>query len=136
MAILNRYSIVQRLIALLGIAAIGTALMVAFMMFILRGVFVDEEKHKLDAVLDSAISVISYYHSLQEQGELTETEAKQRAFARLNEIRYEGEEYIFSPSTVAVTWCNIRLLSSLLGQMYSITKIPTVRGYFNKWWTG
>jgi len=96
MAILNRYSIVQRLIALLGIAAIGTALMVAFMMFILRGVFVDEEKYKLDAVLDSAISVISYYHSLQEQGELTETEAKQRAFARLNEIRYEGEEYIFT----------------------------------------
>ena len=47
MAILNRYSIVQRLIALLGIAAIGTALMVAFMMFILRGVFVDEEKNKL-----------------------------------------------------------------------------------------
>ena len=134
MAILNRYSIVQRLIALLGIAAIGTALMVAFMMFILRGVFVDEEKHKLDAVLDSAI-VISYYHSLQEQGELTETEAKQRAFARLNEIRTR-EKNIFSPSTVAVTWCNIRLLSSLLGQMYSITKIPTVRGYFNKWWTG
>ncbi len=96
MAILNRYSIVQRLIALLGIAAIGTALMVAFMMFILRGVFVDEEKNKLDAVLDSAISVVSYYHRLQEQGELSEAEAKQRAFARLDEIRYEGQEYIFT----------------------------------------
>jgi len=96
MAILNRYSIAKRLIALLGIAAIGTALMVAFMMFIMRGVFIDEEKNKLDAVLDSAATVMSHYHELQEQGVLSEAEAKQQAFARLDEVRYEGQEYIFT----------------------------------------
>ena len=96
MGVIQRFSITQRLIALLGIAAFGTALMVAFMMFILNGLLVDEEKRKLDAVLDSAYTTVDYYYQQAQDGELSENEAREKAFARLDEIRYEGSEYLFT----------------------------------------
>ena len=96
MGFIQRFSITRRLVALLGIAAFGTALMVAFMMFILNGVLVDEEKRKLDAVLDAAHTVVSYYHKQATDGDMSEEQARAQAFARLDEIRYEGSEYIFS----------------------------------------
>ncbi|ASG65765.1 chemotaxis protein [Idiomarina piscisalsi] len=96
MKLIQRLSITQRLVTLLGIAAFGTALMVAFMMFILNGLLIDEEKRKLDAVLDAAHTIASYYHEQAESGQLTEQQARQQAFNRLDEIRYEGAEYIFT----------------------------------------
>jgi methyl-accepting chemotaxis protein len=96
MKLIQRISITQRLVTLLGIAAFGTALMVAFMMFILNGLLIDEEKRKLDAVLDAAHTIVSYYHEQAESGQLTEQQARQQAFNRLDEIRYEGAEYIFT----------------------------------------
>ena len=96
MGFIQRFSITRRLVALLGIAAFGTALMVAFMMFILNGLLIDEEKRKLDAVLDAAHTIVSYYHEQASNGESSEEQARQQAFARLDEIRYEGSEYIFT----------------------------------------
>ncbi|WP_290654529.1 methyl-accepting chemotaxis protein [Idiomarina sp.] len=96
MGFIQRFSITQRLIALLGIAAFGTALMVAFMMFILNGLLVDEEKRKLDAVLDSAYTTVDYYYQQAQDGVLNEEQALEQAFARLDEIRYEGSEYLFT----------------------------------------
>ncbi|WP_289117979.1 methyl-accepting chemotaxis protein [uncultured Idiomarina sp.] len=96
MKLIQRLSITQRLVTLLGIAAFGTALMVAFMMFILNGLLIDEEKRKLDAVLDSAHTIVNYYYELAESGDLTEEQARQQAFNRLDDIRYEGSEYIFT----------------------------------------
>lgn len=96
MGFIQRFSITQRLIALLSIAALGTALLVAFVMFVLNGLLVEEEKRKLDAVLDSAHTMVEYYYQQQQSGELTQQQAQQLAYQRLNEIRYEGNEYIFS----------------------------------------
>jgi len=96
MKIVQQLSITQRLISLLGIAALGTALMVAFMMFLLNNLLVKEEKRKLDSVLDTAHSVVSHYHQQYLNGNLTEEEAKTKAYTSLDEIRYEGSEYIFT----------------------------------------
>lgn len=96
MQFIQRFSITQRLVALLVIAAFGTALMVAFMMFILNGLLVAEEKRKLDAVLDSAHTIVSYYHQQAVNGELSEQQAREQAFERLNSMRYEGSEYLFT----------------------------------------
>ncbi|WP_241968690.1 methyl-accepting chemotaxis protein [Idiomarina tyrosinivorans] len=94
--LMSRLSVAQRLVSLLAIAAIGTVLMVAFMMFILRGLLVDEEQHKLDAVLAVAHGITAHYYQQQQAGELTESQAQDAAIARLNELRYEGNEYVFS----------------------------------------
>lgn len=96
MKIIQQLSITKRLVCLLGIAALGTALMVAFMMFIMNSLLVEEEKRKLNAVLDSAHTIVNYYYQDYQQGHLTESEAQTQAYERLDEIRYEGNEYIFS----------------------------------------
>ncbi|MEX1222898.1 MAG: methyl-accepting chemotaxis protein [Idiomarina sp.] len=96
MKIIQRLSITQRLVSLLGIAALGTALMVAFMMFILNNLLVAEEKRKLNAVLDTAHTIVSHYHQEYQDGNLSEPEARAEAYARLDAIRYEGAEYVFT----------------------------------------
>ncbi|MDV6315106.1 methyl-accepting chemotaxis protein [Idiomarina sp. HP20-50] len=98
MKIVQQLSITQRLVSLLGIAALGTALMVAFMMFILNNLLVDEEKRKLNAVLDTAHTIVSHYYDEYQNGNLSEAEARSQAYARLDDIRYEGSEYIFTLS--------------------------------------
>ncbi|MBP58524.1 MULTISPECIES: methyl-accepting chemotaxis protein [Idiomarina] len=98
MKIIQQLSITQRLVSLLGIAALGTALMVAFMMFILNNLLVEEEKRKLNAVLDAAHTIVSHYHQEYQDGNLSESEARAEAYARLDNIRYEGVEYIFTLS--------------------------------------
>ncbi|MGM7317622.1 methyl-accepting chemotaxis protein [Idiomarina sp. ST10R2A5] len=98
MKIIQQLSITQRLVLLLGIAALGTALMVAFMMFILNNLLVEEEKRKLNAVLDAAHTIVSHYHQEYQDGNLSESEARTEAYARLDNIRYEGVEYIFTLS--------------------------------------
>ncbi|WP_287817682.1 methyl-accepting chemotaxis protein [Idiomarina sp.] len=98
MKIIQQLSITQRLVSLLGIAALGTALMVAFMMFILNNLLVEEEKRKLNAVLDAAHTIVSHYHQQYQDGNLSESEARTEAYARLDNIRYEGVEYIFTLS--------------------------------------
>jgi len=102
MKIIQQLSITQRLVSLLGIAALGTALMVAFMMFILNNLLVEEEKRKLNAVLDAAHTIVSHYHQEYQDGNLSESEARAEAYARLDNIRYEGVEYIFTLSREGV----------------------------------
>ena len=58
----QRLTISQRLLALLVIAALGTALMVVFMLVNLRAVIVDEETQKLDAINDAAITIAADYY--------------------------------------------------------------------------
>ncbi|MGM0482075.1 MAG: methyl-accepting chemotaxis protein [Pseudomonadota bacterium] len=96
MGLIQRFSITQRLLVLLGIAAFGTAVMVAFMIFILNGLLVSEEKRKLDAVLDSAHTIVNQYYERYQQGDLSEQQAQALAFDVLDDIRYEGNEYLFT----------------------------------------
>lgn len=98
MKLIQQLSITQRLVSLLGIAALGTALMVGFMMFILNNLLIEEEKRKLNAVLDAAHTIVSHYHQEYQDGNLTESEAKAEAYERLNALRYEGNEYVFTLS--------------------------------------
>lgn len=102
MKIVQQLSITQRLISLLGIAALGTALMVAFMMFILNSLLVEEEKRKLNAVLDAAHTIVDHYYQEYQDGDLSEVEAKSKAYERLDNIRYEESEYVFTLSRAGV----------------------------------
>ena len=93
---LQKLSISQRLLTLLGIAALGTALMVVFMLFNLRSVIIEGEQQKLDALNDASMTIVEDFYTQYRNGELTEEEAQQAAIRRLDNIRYEGNEYIFT----------------------------------------
>lgn len=92
----QRLTISQRLLALLAIAALGTALMVVFMLVNLRTVIVDGERQKLDALNDAALTIVADYHRRYQVGDMSLQEAQRAAIERLDQIRYEGQEYIFT----------------------------------------
>lgn len=93
---LQKLSISQRLLALLAIAAGGTVLMVIFMLFNLRTVIIDGERQKLDALNDAAMTIVMDYYQRYRDGDMSREEAQQGAISRLDSIRYEGQEYIFT----------------------------------------
>jgi methyl-accepting chemotaxis protein len=94
--LLQRMTISTRLLSLLGIAAGGTTLMVIFMLFNLRGVIIDGESQKLDAINDTALTLVQDYYQRYQDGELTEAQAQQAAIEKLDLIRYDGNEYMFT----------------------------------------
>ncbi|MCL4409604.1 MAG: methyl-accepting chemotaxis protein [Gammaproteobacteria bacterium] len=96
MAWLAKMTISQRLLTLLAIAAGGTALMVLFMLVSLRSMIIDAERAKLDALNDSAITIVADYYQRFRSGQMSEEAAQQGAIARLDGIRYEGNEYMFT----------------------------------------
>ncbi|RUO31778.1 methyl-accepting chemotaxis protein [Aliidiomarina sedimenti] len=99
---LQRMPISVRLLLLLVIAATGTVLMVTFMLFNLRTVIIDGEQQKLDALNDASMTIVEDYYNRFRDGEMTETEAQQGAIERLDQIRYEGQEYVFTLNRAGV----------------------------------
>lgn len=96
LTLLQRMTISVRLLTLLVIAAVGTALMVVFMLVNLRGLIIDSERQKLDALNDASMTLVNGYYQAYRRGEMSEEEAQQAAITRLDMIRYEGNEYIFT----------------------------------------
>lgn len=99
---LQRMSISVRLLLLLAIAAGGTVLMVIFMLFNLRTVIIDGEQQKLDALNDAAMTIVQDFYNRAADGEMTTVEAQQAAIERLDQIRYEGQEYMFTSNREGV----------------------------------
>ncbi|MCC5878739.1 MAG: cache domain-containing protein, partial [Idiomarina sp.] len=99
---LQKMTISQRLLTLLAIAALGTALMVVFMLFNLRSVIIEGERQKLDALNDASMTLVQTYYSAFRNGEISEAQAQQAAIERLDNIRYEGNEYIFTLNRAGV----------------------------------
>lgn len=95
---LQRFTISVRLFSLLCIAALGTSLMVAFMLFNDRSFIMEEAQAKLDAVNDIAIAQINTYYARSQTGELSSESAKADALTMLANIRYDTDKYVFTLS--------------------------------------
>ncbi|MFP3354537.1 cache domain-containing protein, partial [Pseudoalteromonas sp. SIMBA_153] len=53
-------------------------------------------------VLDAAHTIVDYYYQEYQDGDLSEAEAKSKAYERLDNIRYEESEYVFTLSRAGV----------------------------------
>ncbi|GGD66675.1 hypothetical protein GCM10011357_22430 [Lacimicrobium alkaliphilum] len=80
---------------MLASTGLGIVAMLVFLFFNMWSELNESERKKLDAINDVALGFVSdAYHKYQNK-ELSEQEAKLYAIARLDQIRYEGNEYIF-----------------------------------------
>ncbi|MCO4320658.1 methyl-accepting chemotaxis protein [Aliidiomarina quisquiliarum] len=93
---LQRFTISVRLFLLLCIAALGTSLMVAFMLFNDRSFIMEEAQAKLNAVNEIALAQINTYYERAQTGELSSENAKSAALAMLDTIRYDHDKYMFT----------------------------------------
>ncbi len=52
-------------------------------------------EHKVQAVIDSAHSLLEHYHQLELKGTLSREQAQQQAIAAIKALRYSGTEYVW-----------------------------------------
>lgn len=95
----QRFRISVRLVLLLCIAAIGTGLMVLFMLMSDRSFIMSEVQSKLDAVNDVALTQVQGFHRQVANGNMTEQEAQAAALAMLANIKYDGGNYLYTLSS-------------------------------------
>lgn len=95
----QRFRISVRLVLLLCIAAIGTGLMVLFMLMSDRSFIMSEVQSKLDALNDVALTQVQGFHRQVVNGDMTEQEAQAAALAMLANIKYDGGNYLYTLSS-------------------------------------
>ncbi|QYK03988.1 methyl-accepting chemotaxis protein [Shewanella zhangzhouensis] len=93
---LRNYNISRRIWAMLLLSLVATLLMFVFALRNMDSVLVQEKEARLNALTDIAISIIKDYQDKAQSGELSEADAKTKALAALDSLRYSGKEYYFT----------------------------------------
>ena len=75
---------------LLGILGIGLAAL-----FQLQNNMLNDRKEKTKNLVEVGMSILTHYHQLAKNGQLSEAEAQQAARASLREVRYNTSDYYF-----------------------------------------
>lgn len=95
MGYLKRFSIRQRMLALSLVVATGFLLLAALSLAEIRGQLMAERVQKVEALSQTAISIVEAHHRRQQRGEVSEAEARGAALAELSRLRYEGGNYFW-----------------------------------------
>ncbi|QIR14446.1 methyl-accepting chemotaxis protein [Shewanella aestuarii] len=98
----RKTTISNRLLSMLVLSVLATLLMLLFALTRIDSVLINEKQAKLDALVDSAVSVVDYFYQQSVSGTLTEQQAKQGAINALDNLRYTGQEYFFSIDATGV----------------------------------
>lgn len=80
-----------------SIAAVLLAILAleAFSLYNAYNDAVNARQREVQSLVQSAVSQLNTYHHLVLSGELSESQAQERALAQLNQQRYQGSEYFF-----------------------------------------
>ncbi len=90
---LRRLTILQRLMLMLVLAAIGTVCFASFSIKEQYSNLIEQKWQQIDGQLGSILSVIDIYHQDALSGKLPELEAQQAAANLINQTRYAGVGY-------------------------------------------
>lgn len=88
-------SISSKIWVLLGAVGVGIIAMLVFLFYNMWVELNESERKKLDAINDIAYQFVSDAYQMHREGKMNEKEAMLYAIARLDQIRYEGNEYMF-----------------------------------------
>ncbi|GAB3121501.1 methyl-accepting chemotaxis protein [Novispirillum itersonii] len=97
----NKIATKLLLLALLGILGVG--IVTAYGLMSLRQTMEAERRAAVRQVVETAVSVATYYHKQAQDGALSPEEAKNRAAAVIRAYRYGQGDYMFVYSTSGVT---------------------------------
>src|SRR5947209_6373423 len=88
-----RLRIAERLYALVGLFALGCALLTAALVYLQSQRQMEARVRELEALVDSATGVLEAHRKLAESGAMKEDEALKRAVSVLEGMRYGGNDY-------------------------------------------
>jgi methyl-accepting chemotaxis protein len=89
------FKIRSRLIGLVGLAALGTLVVVAVQLKSLHSQLFDDRRALVQSAVDVAYSVITEQYARAESGAIGQEEAKKRAIAQIEALRYREKEYFW-----------------------------------------
>lgn len=95
MTMLDNFSIRGKNLILLALVALTFAFVVFATVTLVNGSLQNQTRGEIKGLTNIALDVLKTTHRLQQQGILTEAEAKAQAIATLRESRYKGDGYFF-----------------------------------------
>lgn len=104
LAILRRFTILQRLIFMLILAAIGTFVFGSFSINEQRNSLIAQKWIQNDAQLSTILSVLDAHYKQAQQGTITQEEAKKSASELINKIKYGSDGFfiLFDASQIII----------------------------------
>lgn len=89
------FKIRSRLIGLVGLAVLGTLVIVAVQLNSLHTQMFDDRRALVQSAVDVAYSVIAEQYAQAESGAISQEDAKKRAIAQIEALRYQEKEYFW-----------------------------------------
>ncbi|MCQ8879090.1 methyl-accepting chemotaxis protein [Pseudoalteromonas shioyasakiensis] len=104
MAYLRRFTIFQRLALLVCVVVIGLLFLSITSLTQQYSSLKDEQHTKTKNLVESAHSIVTHFYEQQQNGNLTEQQAKQQALSTIGALRYDNNNYFwindFQPAMV------------------------------------
>ena len=104
MDFLRRYTIQQRLAMLVALIIIGITILDSLSLTGEYQALFTQKKETTKELVDNSFTIIEHFYSLQQQGILSEEQAKKQASAVISNLRYDKKNYFwindFSPKMV------------------------------------
>ena len=94
MDFLRIFTIQQRLSMLVGLIIFGITTLVSFSLLEGYESLLSQKKSANKNLVESSYTVIEHFHSLQQQGSLSEEQAKKQALAVIDNLRYDTNNYL------------------------------------------
>ncbi|WOI43633.1 methyl-accepting chemotaxis protein [Acidovorax sp. BLS4] len=88
-------TIARKLALLLLSAILGIAVMTAWFLISERQLILQERQTGVRQVVEAAHGIATHFHDLSTQGGLSDDEARKRAAAAIQALRYSGNEYVW-----------------------------------------
>ncbi|PTY35694.1 hypothetical protein BGP77_08595 [Saccharospirillum sp. MSK14-1] len=92
----SRLKIFHRLSLLTGLALVALIIVVLSLLNVVREQMLEDRTQLMQAQLDSAISLLDGLRAQARTGEMSEAQAQSDAIELLNQLRYLGDEYVFT----------------------------------------
>lgn len=92
---LRQFRIKTRMLFIISIVFIGLVTLAVVSLHYEREALYDQQKEKVEKMVQGVISITKYYHGLSVAGEMTEQEAKDTVISILNNFRYDGNNYVW-----------------------------------------
>lgn len=104
MNFLRKYTIQQRLAMLVALIILGLTVLDSLSLSAGYQSLFQQKKTTTNELVDSAYTIIEHHYALQQQGKLSEAQAKQQALSIIKSLRYDKNNYFwvndFSPNMV------------------------------------
>jgi len=129
--LIGRLGVRTKLFAIGGISFVGCLAILVMSLFTLEQNLLDDRKEKTQQLVQSAHSLVAYYHSLEKSGKLTQANAQTEAKAAISKLRYGKDDY-FWINDMAPTMVMHPLKPQLDGKNLSRTVDPNGVALFNE----